>query len=352
MVSTPTIEPVFRDIRDKIATELRLAKHNIWIAVAWITDPFLFNIIEDKAKDGVNVELIIADIESQLLIAKNPNSVLPFHRLIEFGAKIFYMNSKYQQLMHHKFALLDGRTVITGSYNWTIMASKYNFENIVIIRNADAVAEEYAEEFKRLKKSINHSASLADWSKVLYIKNIKESNSTVEIELSDGWYGDDDKPLGKASIRKDSSSLQRHLTNKYFESNSAFYIAQNLSVAVKKNNFYPAQGEASSTNKFTIIGFSPPIVEVKVISTSYRSQEIAATVDEPEFSEIYWQNIIVSDGRNYGRIMLIPWIETIEVGSKLHGQFSTIPESTFDDKPTHCFVVTDEDIRPYQVLRN
>jgi phosphatidylserine/phosphatidylglycerophosphate/cardiolipin synthase-like enzyme len=51
--------------------------------------------------------------------------------------------------MHHKFALADGKTVLTGSYNWTRSAALYNHENILI--SADkAVVAAYQQEFTAL----------------------------------------------------------------------------------------------------------------------------------------------------------------------------------------------------------
>lgn len=51
---------------------------------------------------------------------------------------------------HHKFAIMDLQTVITGSYNWSAQAASDNFENIVIIRCA-AIARSYYETFTRVQ---------------------------------------------------------------------------------------------------------------------------------------------------------------------------------------------------------
>ena len=53
-------------------------------------------------------------------------------------------------LMHHKFAVIDGRVVITGSYNWTARAERVNYENLLIFVNAPGVAGAYEREFERL----------------------------------------------------------------------------------------------------------------------------------------------------------------------------------------------------------
>ena len=48
--------------------------------------------------------------------------------------------------MHHKFAVIDKRVVLTGSFNWTRSASGRNYENIMITSNR-AVVKQYDEYF-------------------------------------------------------------------------------------------------------------------------------------------------------------------------------------------------------------
>jgi phosphatidylserine/phosphatidylglycerophosphate/cardiolipin synthase-like enzyme len=52
-------------------------------------------------------------------------------------------------IMHHKVIIIDDRTVITGSYNFTSSAERYNDENLVIIDDSE-VAQQYTEEFNRV----------------------------------------------------------------------------------------------------------------------------------------------------------------------------------------------------------
>ena len=52
---------------------------------------------------------------------------------------------------HHKFAVVDGERVITGSFNWTVMADERNHENLLVIRDR-ALAKQYTEAFERALK--------------------------------------------------------------------------------------------------------------------------------------------------------------------------------------------------------
>lgn len=52
-------------------------------------------------------------------------------------------------LMHNKFAVIDDKVVVTGSFNWTISADKKNSENLLIITDKE-LAEKYTKQFKHL----------------------------------------------------------------------------------------------------------------------------------------------------------------------------------------------------------
>jgi phosphatidylserine/phosphatidylglycerophosphate/cardiolipin synthase-like enzyme len=52
-------------------------------------------------------------------------------------------------LMHHKFMVIDGHVVVTGSYNWSSAAEDRNDENIVVIFDRD-VAQRFVQEFERV----------------------------------------------------------------------------------------------------------------------------------------------------------------------------------------------------------
>lgn len=50
-----------KDIYAKIQSELLQAEFKILIATGWFTDEDLFDILIQKATDGIHIELIIAD---------------------------------------------------------------------------------------------------------------------------------------------------------------------------------------------------------------------------------------------------------------------------------------------------
>jgi phosphatidylserine/phosphatidylglycerophosphate/cardiolipin synthase-like enzyme len=53
-------------------------------------------------------------------------------------------------LQHNKFIVADGTAVQTGSFNYTSSAAQRNAENVLVVRNAPALAAQYGAEWRRL----------------------------------------------------------------------------------------------------------------------------------------------------------------------------------------------------------
>lgn len=54
--------------------------------------------------------------------------------------------------LHHKFAIIDSKTVIIGSHNWSHAANTQNDETLLVIKN-EAVAAHFSREFERLYRN-------------------------------------------------------------------------------------------------------------------------------------------------------------------------------------------------------
>lgn len=65
------------------------------------------------------------------------------------GAGISVKVDETEHHMHHKFAVLDGATLLNGSYNWTRSASAFNEENLVV-SSEPALVQSFARHFARL----------------------------------------------------------------------------------------------------------------------------------------------------------------------------------------------------------
>ena len=70
-----------------------------------------------------------------------------FSQFKETGLDVEYLVT--EGILHHKFIVVDGRKVLTGSYNWSQSAYKKNWENAVVITSR-AVVESFQLEFEYL----------------------------------------------------------------------------------------------------------------------------------------------------------------------------------------------------------
>lgn len=82
----------------------------------------------------------------------------PHKALIKKGARLRRETLPNNGKLHHKLLVLDDRTVIGGSFNYTGPANRYNDENLFLVRNAD-VAAFFKAEVKRVFKSRTLSAA-------------------------------------------------------------------------------------------------------------------------------------------------------------------------------------------------
>lgn len=57
------------------------------------------------------------------------------------------LNGRYAAL-HDKFIVTDGRTVETGSFNFTRAGARYNSENVLVIDDMPALADRYLQHWQ------------------------------------------------------------------------------------------------------------------------------------------------------------------------------------------------------------
>jgi len=134
-----------QDVRKVILDLLDKATSKIQIAVAWFTEPMLFNKLIQMQAKGVSVELIITNHEFNKQSSNN-------YELINENGGLFAEIGNDEQLMHMKFCIIDFNTVISGSANWTKKAFNQNNEEITVVTGAPDRTKTYIEEFNRLKE--------------------------------------------------------------------------------------------------------------------------------------------------------------------------------------------------------
>ncbi|MDC1213884.1 phospholipase D-like domain-containing protein [Rhodospirillales bacterium] len=145
----------FENISKEIAKRLDDATYEIVIAIAWFTDANLFNILRRKASHGIHVKLLYLDDKI------NKGASFNVRQLEAFKANVFPISPEMQStnIMHNKFCVIDGRHIVTGSYNWTNRA-KSNDENITVFLDNPEIGVHFLKAFDGLLEKYNYQKSV------------------------------------------------------------------------------------------------------------------------------------------------------------------------------------------------
>ena len=109
---------------------MRGCRDTLDICVFTIADDRLTEAILDCHARGVQVR-VVSDNDKQ------HDSGSDIARLRDRGVPVRLDDAPYH--MHHKFALVDGRVLANGSFNWTRSATEKNDENLVVTDDANLV---------------------------------------------------------------------------------------------------------------------------------------------------------------------------------------------------------------------
>ena len=136
----PEIQVFFSRVdqpRDAISQALGGASATVHIAMYYFTDRGLADAIIRARQRGVLVYVYLdrSQVQQQYSQARY---------LVAGGVPVRISSNR--AIMHNKFAVVDGSTVLTGSYNWTAAADQKNDENLVVIHRAD-IAVRYKQRF-------------------------------------------------------------------------------------------------------------------------------------------------------------------------------------------------------------
>lgn len=131
-------------VAEALMSLLRATSRSIDAALYRLNHPRLARALEEAVERGVRVRLVVDGNKynesraTQELLAR---AIIPF--------RLAYGRRGPGSKMHHKFVILDQQTVLTGSYNWTLESEDENYENLVILEEAQPV-EAYTREFEAL----------------------------------------------------------------------------------------------------------------------------------------------------------------------------------------------------------
>jgi phosphatidylserine/phosphatidylglycerophosphate/cardiolipin synthase-like enzyme len=144
-----------------IIRNINQAQDFINIAMYVFTDKEIAFPLINAQKRGVKIRVYLdkSQIDSKYSISRF---------LVQKGLKIRISTNNY--IMHHKFAIIDNRLLLTGSYNWTFSANNRNDENLMAIDDPEII-EIFQNQFVNL------------WTKKYSYERTKELFNKAKVNL-------------------------------------------------------------------------------------------------------------------------------------------------------------------------
>ena len=127
-------------VAEKIIPRLASAVHSIDFMAFSFTEDALGAAVISRAKAGVRVRGVFENTGSDTQYSE-------FGRMKNEGLDVWQDGNPY--LMHHKVFIVDARTVVLGSFNFSQNAEEENDENLVIVDDA-SLAAQFEAEFGRV----------------------------------------------------------------------------------------------------------------------------------------------------------------------------------------------------------
>lgn len=128
--------------RTTIINQINSATHQLNICVFTISDDSITDAIITSHKRGTQIRVITDNDKSH-------DEGSDIEQIAREG--ILVKMDRTPNHMHHKFMVTDEKALITGSYNWTRSAAKFNQENIILSKEAGLI-KSYLKEFDNLWK--------------------------------------------------------------------------------------------------------------------------------------------------------------------------------------------------------
>ena len=111
-----------QDCQGMIASQIDKAKSKIYVQAYHLTNKAIITALKQAQDKGVTILLIVdkqAKKEALMLLDEGFNVMI----------------DRKPRIAHNKVMIIDDKTVITGSFNFTAAAQKSNAENVIIIED-------------------------------------------------------------------------------------------------------------------------------------------------------------------------------------------------------------------------
>jgi len=149
----PTTSALFspeHNVREDLIALIDREQEKILIAVYLLSDRHIAQALQTAHARGVRVELI-----TDPTCLRTRGNKLDELKAAGIPTYVYKGCKDNPGCMHNKFVIFgsnDGYQLVwTGSFNFTSSATKHNYENVVIIRDAQ-IAELFGQQFEKIKK--------------------------------------------------------------------------------------------------------------------------------------------------------------------------------------------------------
>ncbi len=144
-------------IKEPIIQAIDKTKKNLDIAMCAFTDDQFGTAVIRAARRGVSVRVILAAGQNKVLGGE-------YEKLVAAGIPVAIASPT--SVFSHSFVIIDGRLVITGSYDWSDTPNRNRYDNVVFIRcpaeNAGkSIPQQFSTEFDHLWQKFRAKSSVA-----------------------------------------------------------------------------------------------------------------------------------------------------------------------------------------------
>jgi phosphatidylserine/phosphatidylglycerophosphate/cardiolipin synthase-like enzyme len=123
---------------DVIVQELQHAHREVLVLAYSFTSKAIAQALVDTKLRGVNVEIILDH-------SNEKESYSDLHFFVEQG--LAPLIDAQHPIAHNKVMIIDGRTLLTGSFNFTNQAEHENAENLLVIKGHPQLLHAYRQNF-------------------------------------------------------------------------------------------------------------------------------------------------------------------------------------------------------------
>jgi phosphatidylserine/phosphatidylglycerophosphate/cardiolipin synthase-like enzyme len=124
--------------QDAVLREIKAARREILVqAYSFTADPLTYGLVEAK-KRGVHVDIVLDK-------SNETERYSDLHIFLEQG--LAPLIDSHHAIAHNKVMIVDKKTVITGSFNFTHQAETENAENLLVIKGHPELVQAYRQNF-------------------------------------------------------------------------------------------------------------------------------------------------------------------------------------------------------------